>query len=77
MQLTVACWVSCCKSLHKIGSICRDPAQHTDDEGALKERDRALADSAEESPYLHPASKTRFGSHKGIGSGHQQLDNGG
>ncbi len=55
----------------------REPAQLTDQEADLKERERPLADSAEESPYLHPASKSRFGSqHKGIRSGQLQVDDG-
>ena len=45
----------------------------TDDNLALKVKERPLADSAEESTYIHPASKARFGSqHKG----QVQLDNG-
>ncbi|DBB11245.1 hypothetical protein WJX82_004325 [Trebouxia sp. C0006] len=71
-QGVLSCWRS--EGSPALEDTARDPAQHTEDEGALKERDRPLADSAEESPYIHPASKTRFGSHKGNGSGHQQLD---
>ena len=54
----------------------REPAQAQEDSEDLKER--PLADSAEESPYLHPASKSRFGSqHKGIRSDQQLQHNGG
>lgn len=54
-----------------LNDTARDPAQVSDHD--LKER--PLADSAEESPYIHPASKSRFGSqHKGIRSGQLQLD---
>lgn len=78
MQVTASCWAFWLQASPQIASIRRDPARHTDDEGVLKERDRPLADSAEESPYIHPASKIRFGSqHKGIISGRQQLEHGG
>ena len=39
--------------------------------------ERPLADSAEESPYIHPASKARFGTqHKGISAQQPHKDDG-
>lgn len=64
-----SCWNSV--GSPALNDTARDPAQVSDHD--LKER--PLADSAEESPYIHPASKSRFGSqYKGIRSGQLQLD---
>lgn len=78
LQDVVALWLQSCNILTGLCinnnlPLTRDPAQVSDHD--LKER--PLADSAEESPYIHPASKSRFGSqHKGIRSGQLQLDDG-
>lgn len=53
----------------------REPKQETRDPVEVQKGVEVLelADSAEETTYLHPASKSRFGSqHKGLRSGQQQ-----
>lgn len=62
--------------LQQVRRVCkREPKQEAREPVEVQKEVEVLelADSAEETTYIHPASKSRFGSqHKGLRSGQQQ-----
>ena len=63
-----------CKCGQILWSLDREPPRAP--KGGQLLQELALADSAEESPYLHPASKSRFAQHKGHRSEQRQQEQG-